>query len=141
MDSQVQEMTDQPGVYVFWFRMFVETNARPEFAILSNESLGVYVRLLAAGANQAEHGVLAMSRTEIALSLRMSVADLEKALAELEARGLVETTDQGVAIVMRERHYDLSYSNSPEGRRERKRRQRQREREGSYEVAYEGDLV
>lgn len=115
-------------IHVFWFRMYTEVNAAPEFALLSNESLGVYVRLLAASANQVEHGVLEMSRRDIACAIRVSLDVLEKALGELVARGLIKTTEDMVAIVQRDRHYDLSWSNSPEGRRERKRRQREREK-------------
>ncbi len=114
-------------VYVFWFRLHVEVNARPEFALLSNNSLGVYVRLLAAAANQAEHGVLEMSRRDIACTIRITVEDLEQVLTELETRGLVKTTEDAVAIVFRDRHYDLTWSNSPEGRRERQARKRKRD--------------
>lgn len=133
------EESEGREVYVFWFRMFVEVNARPEFALLSNESLGIYVRLLAAGANQAEHGVLEMSRQEIACALRVSVADLESALSEMRERHLVVTTEDMVGIVQRDRHYDLTWSNSPEGRRERKQRQREREREAKTSE-YDGEL-
>ena len=114
-------------VYVFWFRVYVEINARPEFALLSNNNLGIYVRLLAAAANQVEHGVLEMSRRDIACTIRTSVEELEQALKELEGRGLVETTEDTVAIVFRDRHYDLTWSNSPEGRRERQARKRKRD--------------
>lgn len=134
------EVEGDRDVYVFWFRMHVEINARPEFALLSNESLGVYVRLLAASANQVEHGVLELSREDIACTIRVPVSALEKALGELRSRQLVVTTEDVVAIVQRDRHYDLSWSNSPEGRRERKRRQRERERTGATPQGIDDDI-
>lgn len=128
-------------VYVFWFRLHVEINARPEFALLSNNNLGIYVRLLAAAANQVEHGVLEMSRRDIACTLRITVDELEQALRELQGRGLVETTEDKVVIVFRDRHYDLTWSNSPEGRRYRKARQRERDAEKAKGLVDDCELL
>lgn len=121
---------EKPIPRYWWFKVFGEINTEPRFVLMSNEFLGIYVRLLAVASSRHNHGWVPGTPDEIAVMLRLAPKKLASAIAYYVDKELVTVSAEGVHFIDQD-HFDgagLTWSDSPEGRRERKRRQREKER-------------
>jgi hypothetical protein len=123
-DTQANSATN-PTPDRFWFKVFNEVLQDMVFIDMSNQQLGIYVRLLALANSTRNVGLISGDLSKVARALRLD-PDKVNLLHDLDARGLIYV-ESGVIAIADERHFEgkgLNPSDSREAQNERKRRQR-----------------
>lgn len=125
--AQVVTPPEQPREFRrWWFKLENSINSEKVFATLPNETLGVFVRMLAvANAAEPTPGMIDGDISELAFTIRVEPTALASMLDELETRGLIVRDENGIEIRKAAVYFEgagLTYSSSREGNRERQAR-------------------
>lgn len=135
MNDNTLQQPANPTPDRFWFKVFNEVLHDMVFIDMSNQELGVYVRLLALANSTRNVGRIDGDLASVARALRLEPSEVEL-LKDLDRRGLVILED-GVVGIADERHFEgkgLTPSESREAQNERQRRRRQSLRGGTHGV-------
>lgn len=126
-----------PPMHRFWVKIEDDFLTDIRFIRMSDELLGVYVRLVLLANDDRHPGVLHASLEDIAYACHTESADMQWKLAALEELSLIYV-EEGRVTIDNDRHYQgrgLNPSDAPEYLADKQRRYRQREKAAKEDAA------